>query len=145
MGWIVIEDNGTAVTAIRFTDEENRETKKNIMAGPAALAAAQLEEYFAGKRKAFDLPLEPGGTEFQKKVWSALQEIPYGKMCTYGELAVKIGNPRASRAVGGANNKNPIAIVIPCHRVIGADGTLVGYAAGLQIKEKLLRFEGGLL
>jgi len=103
--------------------------------------AAQLEEYFAGKRKAFDLPLNPQGTEFQKKVWKALQEIPYGKTVSYKDIAEKIGSPKASRAVGGANNKNPISIIIPCHRVIGANGALVGYAGGLDMKRELLELE----
>ena len=101
----------------------------------------QLEEYFAGKRKTFDLPLVPKGTEFQQKVWKALQEIPYGETRTYGEIAAAIGNPKAARAVGMANNKNPIGILIPCHRVVGANGKLVGYAGGMEKKEFLLELE----
>lgn len=101
----------------------------------------QLEEYFAGKRKIFDLPLAPKGTEFQQKVWKALQEIPYGETRTYGEIAAAIGNPKAARAVGMANNKNPIGIIIPCHRVVGANGKLVGYAGGMEKKEFLLELE----
>ncbi|MBO5330240.1 MAG: methylated-DNA--[protein]-cysteine S-methyltransferase [Anaerotignum sp.] len=101
----------------------------------------QLEEYFAGKRKTFDLPLVPRGTEFQQKVWKALQEIPYGETRTYGEVAAAIGNPKAARAVGMANNKNPIGIIIPCHRVVGANGKLVGYAGGMEKKEFLLELE----
>lgn len=104
-------------------------------------AAEQLMEYLAGKRKAFDLPLEPEGTPFQKAVWKALTGIPYGKTRTYKDIAESIGNPKACRAVGMANNKNPIAILIPCHRVIGAGGKLVGYAGGLDIKKKLLDLE----
>ncbi|MDR1483628.1 MAG: methylated-DNA--[protein]-cysteine S-methyltransferase [Planctomycetaceae bacterium] len=101
----------------------------------------QLSEYFAGDRKIFDFPILPEGTEFQKQVWRQLQLIPYGETVSYGNIATKISNPKSARAVGNANNKNPIAIVVPCHRVIGANGNLVGYAAGLEIKEKLLALE----
>jgi methylated-DNA-[protein]-cysteine S-methyltransferase len=105
-------------------------------------AIGQLEEYFAGKREAFDLPLDVvSGTEYQQKVWSALRTIPYGETWTYGQLATATGNPRAARAVGGANNKNPIAIIVPCHRVIGASGSLVGFAGGVDIKQRLLDLE----
>ena len=101
----------------------------------------QLEEYFAGERKAFDLPLAPKGTEFQQKVWKALTEIPYGETRTYGEIAAAVGNPKGARAVGMANNKNPIGIIIPCHRVVGANGKLVGYAGGMEKKAFLLELE----
>ncbi len=101
----------------------------------------QLSEYFAKKRKIFDIPLKLEGTEFQKAVWHALMKIPYGKTATYLEIAETIGNPKASRAVGMANNKNKIPIVIPCHRVIGSNGSLTGYAGGLEIKKKLLNIE----
>ena len=101
----------------------------------------QLDEYFRGERKTFDLPLAPKGTDFQKKVWNALQEIPYGETRTYGEIAAAVGNPKAARAVGMANNKNPIGIIIPCHRVVGANGKLVGYAGGMDKKEWLLQLE----
>ena len=101
----------------------------------------QLKEYFAGERKEFDLPLAPRGTEFQQKVWKALMEIPSGETRTYGEIAAAIGNPKAARAVGMANNKNPIGIIIPCHRVVGANGKLVGYAGGMEKKEFLLELE----
>jgi len=105
-------------------------------------ASRQLAEYFMGKRKEFDLPLEFLGTDFQKKVWAALLTIPYGETRSYGEIAKQAGNPKACRAVGMANNRNPIAIVCPCHRVIGADGSLVGYGGGLPRKEYLLKLEG---
>jgi methylated-DNA-[protein]-cysteine S-methyltransferase len=109
-------------------------------------AANQIEEYFNGKRKVFDLPLVLHGTDFQVKVWKALQKIPFGKTHSYGEIAAMIGNPKACRAVGMANNRNPIAIIVPCHRVIGSDGSLTGYAGGLGIKQRLLELEGlGLL
>lgn len=101
----------------------------------------QLEEYFAGKRKQFSLPLCPEGTEFQKKVWNELCNIPYGETRSYQEIATLIGNNRASRAVGMANHNNPIGIIIPCHRVIGKNGSLVGYAGGLEFKLRLLELE----
>ncbi|WP_405726771.1 methylated-DNA--[protein]-cysteine S-methyltransferase [Anaerotignum sp.] len=101
----------------------------------------QLEEYFAGKRKSFDLPLAPKGTEFQQKVWSALQEIPYGEVRCYQDIAVAVDHPKGCQAVGGANGKNPIAILIPCHRVIGKNGKLVGYAGGMENKKFLLELE----
>jgi methylated-DNA-[protein]-cysteine S-methyltransferase len=104
-------------------------------------AVRQLEDYFSGKRESFDLELAPEGTDFQKSVWKTLCEIPYGETRTYKEIAVSIGKPKAYRAVGLANNRNPVAIIIPCHRVIGSDGKLTGYASGLDIKEFLLRLE----
>ena len=104
-------------------------------------AEGQLQEYFAGQRKGFKLPLNPHGTEFQKKVWQALSEIPFGQFRSYGEIAKAIGHPKSSRAVGAANGKNPISIVIPCHRVIGASLKLTGFAGGLQNKSILLRLE----
>lgn len=105
-------------------------------------AEQQLQEYFQGKRKSFDLPLEPKGTEFQKQAWQQLLQIPHGQCITYGEQARRLGRPRASRAVGAANGKNPIGIIIPCHRVIGASGHLTGFAGGLGIKKQLLELEG---
>jgi len=104
-------------------------------------AALQFGEYFKGKRKSFNLPLTLQGTAFQMKVWNALKKIPYGKTISYGELAAMIGNPKACRAVGMANNRNPIAIIIPCHRVIGCDGSLTGYGGGLKLKQQLLELE----
>ena len=101
----------------------------------------QLGEYFAGTRNQFDLPLEPTGTEFQKKVWRALQEIPFGQTRSYLDLAKSIGSAKAVRAVGAANGKNPLSIVVPCHRVVGANGTLTGFAGGLEAKAKLLALE----
>ncbi len=110
-------------------------------ATPFRAAIAQLHEYFAGERQRFELPLAPRGTEFQRRVWRALTEIPYGKTTSYGELARRIGKPSASRAVGLANGANPLPIIVPCHRVIGADGSLTGFGGGLQIKRKLLALE----
>lgn len=101
----------------------------------------ELDEFFEGKRKIFDLPLAPEGTAFQKKVWDALREIPYGETRTYKDIAIAVDSPKGFRAVGMANNKNPIAIMVPCHRVIGTNGKLVGYAAGMEIKTWLLALE----
>lgn len=105
------------------------------------MAKQQLSEYFLGTRKRFDLPLDPRGTAFQRRVWAALCDIPYGTTETYGQLAARIGQPKAARAVGQANNRNKLPIVIPCHRVIGADGALVGYSDGVEIKRILLAIE----
>jgi methylated-DNA-[protein]-cysteine S-methyltransferase len=110
-------------------------------AGALAEPARQLAEYFAGERTAFDLELAPHGTAFQQQVWERLLEIPYGKTTTYGTLANALGNPRSVRAVGLANGRNPISIVVPCHRVIGADGSLVGYGGGIERKRALLALE----
>jgi methylated-DNA-[protein]-cysteine S-methyltransferase len=105
------------------------------------LTAAQLAEYFAGKRRVFDLPLGPRGSDFQVGVWRALMRIPYGETCSYGDIARSIGRPDASRAVGAANGRNPIPIIVPCHRVIGANGSLTGYGGGLPVKRWLLDHE----
>ncbi|MDR2009714.1 MAG: methylated-DNA--[protein]-cysteine S-methyltransferase [Bacteroidales bacterium] len=102
---------------------------------------SQLSEYFEGKRKIFEIPIKPEGTEFQKKVWEQLLKVPYGKTKTYKELAESVDSPKACRAVGLANNKNPISIIIPCHRIIGSNGKLVGYAGGLDTKKFLLNLE----
>ncbi len=142
VGRISIADNGEHITDIFFgkpgslqTRFKDRETELN------ALAQKQLEEYFAGKRKEFDLPLKMEGTPFQISVWEALQRIPYGETRSYRDIAVEIGNPNSYRAVGLANNKNPISVVIPCHRVIGANGDMIGYGGGLNKKRRLLELE----
>ncbi|MCL2562091.1 MAG: methylated-DNA--[protein]-cysteine S-methyltransferase [Rikenellaceae bacterium] len=106
-----------------------------------AVAERQLDEYFAGKRMEFELPLRPSGTSFQQNVWCELQRIPYGRTASYGQVAAAVGKPRAARAVGMANNRNPIAVIIPCHRVIGSNGALTGYAGGLEVKKRLLELE----
>ena len=113
-------------------------------ARPFREVVRQLKAYFSGKLEKFDLPLAPEGTEFQLKVWRALQTIPYGETWSYGELARRIRRPAASRAVGAANGQNPIPVIVPCHRVIGADGSLTGFGGGLPIKQKLLALEGAL-
>jgi methylated-DNA-[protein]-cysteine S-methyltransferase len=110
-----------------------------------AEAARQLREHFAGERTDFDLPLAPPGTDFQHRVWEELRRIPYGTTATYGELAERLGDPRCVRAVGLANGRNPIAVVVPCHRVIGADGKLRGFGAGVDRKQRLLALEGSSL
>ncbi len=136
---IVADDKG--LTQILFGPQ----TVEGAVRRPSALtntAATQLQEYFAGKRREFDLPLNPRGTDFQLKVWGELSRIPYGQTRTYAQIAEAVGNPKGFRAVGLANNKNPLPIVVPCHRVIGAGGKLVGYAAGLKVKRYLLELEG---
>lgn len=139
-GWLTIVSDGKAVTGISFGRPEQPVTEEN---GLNREVIRQLKEYFAGKRREFSLPLSPAGTEFQKKVWSALQEIPYGETRTYKEIAGRCGNEKACRAVGMANHVNPIGIVIPCHRVVGSSGKMVGYAGGLDKKQYLLELEGG--
>lgn len=150
IGRLRIEENGEAVTALYlYTDEAKckAENTRGIYKETTLLynAKEQLAEYFDGKRRKFDLPISLYGTDFQKKVWNVLCTIPYGETLSYGEVAARIGNPKASRAVGGANNKNPIMIIVPCHRVIGADGSLVGFGCGLPAKEYLLDLEKGIL
>ena len=108
-------------------------------------AAAQLEEYFAGRRRAFDLPLDLVGTPFQLQAWRALAEIPYGETVSYGEQARRLGRPDAARAVGAANGRNPLSIVLPCHRVVGTDGSLTGYGGGLETKRWLLGHERAVI
>jgi len=146
LGKLTLESDGKALTRIRLPDEKwQADPKVNRVRKPDFFkdAAAQLGAYFRGESKGFDLALNPRGTPFQKKVWVLLREIPCGQTITYGELAVRAGNPKASRAVGAANGKNPIPIIIPCHRVIGSNGKLTGYAGGLEAKKKLLEIEVG--
>lgn len=109
--------------------------------GPFAAVRAQLEEYFVGARTAFDVDVAPHGAPFAQRVWALLREIPYGRTCTYGDLARRLGAPGAAQAVGAANGANPVSIVIPCHRVVGADGALTGYAGGVEVKARLLALE----
>lgn len=139
LGRLTIGSNGQALTTLAFGDlilpGEKRATELTNR------AANQLQEYFAGKRRSFDLPLAPEGTDFQKRVWKAIEEVPYGQTRSYSDIARIIGNPKACRAVGGANNKNPLPIIVPCHRIIGANGTLVGYGGGAKIKAYLLELE----
>lgn len=132
IGRIAIGENGGAIALLRLPGEEVPGTVVQHETELLRKAAEQLREYLRGERKMFDLPLAPEGTVFQKAVWSALQEIPYGQTRSYGEIAARIGRPKACRAVGMANHCNPIPIFIPCHRVVGADGSLTGYAGGLE-------------
>lgn len=138
----ICEENGE-ITAIgtRCPSEAGLEEETETIRE----AHTQLTQYLDGRRKSFELPLAPKGTDFQKLVWQELCKIPYGQTRTYKQIAEAIGNPRGVRAVGMANNRNPIIIAIPCHRVIGSDGKMVGYAAGVDKKEFLLRLEGSLL
>lgn len=141
IGLIMIKENNKKIREIHFNKEEIRKDLESNKSPLIKETIEQLEEYLQGKRKSFDIPLDPKGTEFQKSVWNELLKIPYGETCSYGEIAKRIGNPKAARAIGMANNRNPISIVIPCHRVIGASGKLVGYGGGIAIKEKLLNLE----
>ena len=137
IGSICVEDNGEKLISVKLCKSAESSNRSAL----TEKAINQLKEYFCGTRKSFDLPLEMKGTDFQKKVWSALCSIPYGETRSYGEIAEMIGNPKAVRAVGGANNKNRFMIIVPCHRVIGADGSLTGYAGGIDVKKKLLELE----
>jgi methylated-DNA-[protein]-cysteine S-methyltransferase len=136
---IVSVDDGGKLTEIRL-DGHARSGARDPRR--CAAAFAQLTEYFAGERRAFDLPLAPRGTPFQQKVWRALCDIPFGTVRTYGDVARAIGQPLARRAVGQANGRNPLPIVIPCHRVVAGDGTIGGYSGGLHVKHRLLALEG---
>lgn len=136
LGKIAIETENEAITAVYFTEEEMCTCEDKLLQE----ARKQLLQYFAGERKAFDLPLKPKGTPFQLAAWEALRKIPYGETRTYGQQAAMMGCPGAARAVGGANHRNPIAIIVPCHRVVAADG-IGGYATGLDKKQFLLSLE----
>jgi len=155
-GTLTVTATGEAIVRIDFGDVQptGADHRDAPAADPAAYApvapraaalleraARELKEYFAGTRRDFTLPLAPAGTPFQLQVWRALRAIPYGETRTYGQIAAAVGRPKASRAVGGANNRNPLPIVIPCHRVIGSNGQLTGYAGGLETKRLLLRLE----
>ncbi len=141
IGKIAIAENGTAITNLYFQSEKVPEDAVVQETELLQEACHQLLNYFAGKRKEFSLPLAPTGTEFQQNVWKSLRAIPYGETRSYKDIAQNVGSLKAFRAVGMANNKNPIPIFIPCHRVIGANGKLVGYAGGLNMKEQLLNLE----
>ena len=146
-GNIGLEEKGGSITKLVFENDSrkiegetclfNEKTASSVLKE----AFRQLDEYFDGKRTEFDLPLAPQGTPFMKSVWEALCDIPYGETATYKDIAIAVGSPKAYRAVGMANNRNPIGIIVPCHRVIGCSGKLVGYAGGTDLKYKLLRLE----
>ncbi len=148
IGDLLIRADSNGVREIHFQTTMPKEKcagpslrAKDARSGLVAETSQQLAAYFKGKLKEFDLPLSPEGTAFQRRVWEALRGIPYGETLSYGDLARRIGNPKACRAVGAANGRNPLPIVVPCHRVIGADGTLTGFGGGLPIKEQLLDHE----
>ncbi|MDR1366148.1 MAG: methylated-DNA--[protein]-cysteine S-methyltransferase [Holosporales bacterium] len=140
LGIFTIAADEAAIITVRFDDIQfyHGNRARNRLTD---LAADQLEEYAAGKRRRFELPLSPEGTIFQRSVWDALMTIPYGETCSYKQVAEQIGKSTASLAVGMANNKNPIPIIIPCHRVVGSNGELTGYAGGLDLKNRLLALE----
>ena len=146
IGELLLLGNDHALVGLHMT-----EGRRRVRVGPGwerydetfAAVRAQLTEYFAGERIRFDVPLEMEGTPFQRGVWRALEDIPYGEAISYGELARRVGQPSAARAVGLANGRNPIAVIVPCHRVIGADGTLTGYGGGMERKRILLDLESG--
>ncbi|MFC5271499.1 methylated-DNA--[protein]-cysteine S-methyltransferase [Adhaeribacter terreus] len=141
LGWLQIAGSEAGITEVTFLDENPTVFPTEI---PACLQNCyqQLSEYFKGERREFELNLAPNGTEFQQKVWQHLNAIPFGKTRSYLDVALQLGEPTYTRAVGSANGKNPLAIVVPCHRVIGANGSLTGYAGGLWRKKWLLQFEG---
>ena len=143
IGTIKISEKEGKIIGLVFSDskKENEIEKETDYIRRTYL---QLKEYLSGKRKSFDIEIEMIGTEFQKKVWKELLNIPYGETRSYKDVATAIGNKKACRAVGNANNKNPIAIIVPCHRVVGSNGSMTGYAGGIDIKEKLLKIENNL-
>ena len=138
IGYIQILGNEHSIISLDFIDEINNDEKRNDLLNTCI---TELDEYFKGKRRSFSLNLLLNGTDFQKKVWKALINIPYGKTVSYKDIAKAIGNEKSARAVGNANNKNKIAIIVPCHRVIGSNGLLTGYAGGIWRKEWLINHE----
>lgn len=148
IGELLLVGNGAALTQLLMLNQKyyGSETQQDWRRDDALFRAAreQLEAYFAGELRIFDLPLAPAGTAFQQKVWRALRDIPFGQTESYGALAKRIDAPKASRAVGMANGHNPISIIVPCHRVIGANGNLTGYGGGIERKRWLLEHEGYL-
>jgi methylated-DNA-[protein]-cysteine S-methyltransferase len=142
IGPIHVRSNDTCITAVEFRQSPAERIQANSPLEQQALD--ELQEFFDGKRTEFTFPFEQPGTEFQKRVWDELTRIPFGKTISYHELAVRLGDPKCIRAAGTANGRNNLAIVVPCHRVIGSDGSLTGYAGGLDKKEWLLRLEGSL-
>jgi methylated-DNA-[protein]-cysteine S-methyltransferase len=146
VGPLLLAGDDVALWHLRFAEVgrpavPEQDWNTSAAQGPLLAATRQLREYFQGRRTVFDLPLRPEGTAFQRNVWRTLEQIPYGATISYAELARRVGNPKAARAVGSANGRNPLAIVIPCHRVIAADGGLGGFGGGLQVKQQLLDLE----
>jgi len=146
IGSLRLVSDGAALTKIEFPQQHSTSSDEIETTDPVlSVCATQLTEYFAGQRQAFSLPLNAGGTIFQNEVWSALTDIPFGELRSYSDIACAIGRPKAVRAVGAANGRNPLPIIVPCHRVIGSNGSLTGFAGGIPLKTKLLQLEGMLL
>lgn len=145
VGKLTLTATDNAIVRLAFTGEDAKEKISERSPEILRETVRQLGEYFKGDRKDFNLSLSPEGTEFQLEVWKHLQDIPYGSTTTYSQLSQQMGNPKAIRAIGRANGQNPIPIIIPCHRVIGANDNLVGYAGGIETKRWLLQHEGALL
>jgi methylated-DNA-[protein]-cysteine S-methyltransferase len=143
LGDLMLLGDARALSAVQLPGLHRLPSGTTEAAGPFAAATDQLDEYFAGERREFDLALDPHGGAFDQAVWEQLAAIPYGETATYGEIARRVGHPDSSRAVGAANGRNPLAIVVPCHRVIGSDGSLTGFAGGLEQKRALLSLEAG--
>lgn len=144
VGPLLLVADGRALLEIRFGGGRSDDVSSERETALLRETHTQLDAYFAGSLREFDLPLAPRGTQFQLRVWRALLEIPYGETWSYADVARRLDSPTATRAVGAANGRNPLPIVVPCHRVIGADGSLTGYGGGLEIKRSLLRLEGTL-
>jgi methylated-DNA-[protein]-cysteine S-methyltransferase len=139
IGLIEISGTGDAIYSVGFVEERREGFCSNALIDETV---GQIREYFEGNRREFDVVLDPQGTPFQKAVWRRLLEVPYGHTASYGDIAKAVGNPKGVRAVGGANGRNPIAIIVPCHRIIGSDGSMTGYGSGIWRKEWLLEHEG---
>ena len=147
VGPLMLAADASGLRHIEFRDNRHPADRSDWHGGDSEIlqaAEAQLGDYFAGRRRVFDLPLAPRGTAFQLRVWQELARIPFGETISYAQLAQRLGSPNGTRAVGAANGRNPLPIVLPCHRVIGADGGLTGFGGGLQTKDQLLRLEGAL-
>ena len=149
LGTVLATAAGGLLTSVNFVDakytpEIARDWKEDPDSSPLKDCARQLRDYFDGKRQCFDLPVAPEGTPFQKRVWQEIARIPFGATITYAQLAARAGAPGSARAAGAATGRNPIAVVVPCHRIVGTDGSLTGYAGGLERKTKLLEIEGVL-
>lgn len=140
LGWIEVKGDENGIASVLFVEQKQEDVPHPIV----EQCVMELDEYFHKKRTEFTVPLQAKGTSFQKQVWNALCSVPYGKSASYLDIAEKIGNPKAVRAIGGANSRNPISIIVPCHRIIGKSGKLVGYEGGLWRKEWLLKHEGFL-
>lgn len=141
IGVVTVAATETAVVSVEFEGRGDTPPGNDTPTGVLADAVRQLEEYFAGLRTEFDLPIEVDGTDFQRAAWSALKQVPHGETISYGEQARRMGRPTAVRAVGAANGRNPVPVIVPCHRVIGANGSLTGFAGGIEIKTWLLGHE----